>query len=54
MSDHSALHQVDQKWSDASFHDMSAEHDDDSAIAPRGEDDGRNHCAKIRSDENVG
>jgi hypothetical protein len=49
-----ALHQLDQERCDAGLDDVSAEHDDNRPIVPRGEYDGGNYCAKICGDENVG
>ena len=53
MSDHPALHQVDQERCDSGLDDVSPEHDDDRPLVLRCEHDGLNHRAKVCSDENV-
>jgi hypothetical protein len=53
MCDDSAFHELDQNGSDASLHDVSAEHDNDCAAGEVGGGNCVDDCSEIGSDQNV-
>ncbi len=54
VSDHAALHELDQKRSETGLHDMAAQHGDDSALVPGSVRDGVDDAQEITRDQNVG
>src|SRR5450759_3033516 len=53
VRDHSAIHQVDEKWRQARFHDVAADHDDDRALVLRGGCDRVHHAQEISRHDNI-
>jgi hypothetical protein len=54
VRDHSAFHQVDEQWREASLHYVAAEHDDNSSLVLRSGRDRVHHAQKISRHENIG
>ncbi|HEY8853607.1 MAG TPA: hypothetical protein VIM36_15600 [Gemmatimonadaceae bacterium] len=54
MSDHPAIHQVDQKRREPGLDDVAAEHDDDCSSALFCRRDSVDDAAEIARDENIG